>query len=158
MKINYIVTAWTQIVRETKICSFCGRPSAAHRRLICSPVAMICWECAECCTLMTQAMRVIGFDDLETLTEPGLAGFVGSMTAPLLTPAEILAHFRRKDRHWLRAAVNRGLIEAVNVGGAATVPGISTASSPWTRCRWSRIWRNCTGWKLKGGMGCENTV
>ena len=35
----------------------------------------------------------------------------------LLTPAETLAHFRRKDRHWLKAAVNRGLIEAVNVGG-----------------------------------------
>lgn len=39
------------------------------------------------------------------------------MTTPLLTPAETLAHFRRRDRHWLKAAVNRGLIEAVNIGG-----------------------------------------
>lgn len=35
----------------------------------------------------------------------------------LLTPQEVLTFFRRKDRHWLRAAVNRGLIEAVNTGG-----------------------------------------
>lgn len=40
------------------------------------------------------------------------------MLNPLLTPSEVLAHFRRKDRHWLRAAVNRGLVEAVNVGGS----------------------------------------
>ncbi len=36
----------------------------------------------------------------------------------LLTPTEILAHFRRKDRHWPRRAAERGLIEAVNVGGS----------------------------------------
>ena len=35
----------------------------------------------------------------------------------LLTPAETLTHFRRKDRHWLKAGVQRGLVEAVNVGG-----------------------------------------
>jgi hypothetical protein len=40
------------------------------------------------------------------------------VTTPLLTPAEVLTIFRRKDRHWLRAAVNRGLIEAVNIGGS----------------------------------------
>jgi hypothetical protein len=40
------------------------------------------------------------------------------VTAPLLTPAEVLTIFRRKDRHWLRAAARRGLIEAVNVGGS----------------------------------------
>jgi hypothetical protein len=40
------------------------------------------------------------------------------MTERLLTPAEVLAIFRRKDRHWPRAAARRGLIEAVNVGGS----------------------------------------
>ena len=40
------------------------------------------------------------------------------MTERLLTPEEVLAIFRRKDRHWPRAAARRGLIEAVNVGGS----------------------------------------
>jgi hypothetical protein len=40
------------------------------------------------------------------------------MTKRLLTPEEVLAYFRRKDRHWPRAAARRGLIEAVNVGGS----------------------------------------
>ena len=35
----------------------------------------------------------------------------------LLTPTEALAHFRRRDPRWLRRAVQRGLLEAVNVGG-----------------------------------------
>jgi len=39
------------------------------------------------------------------------------MTERLLTPEEVLAIFRRKDRHWPRAAARRGLIEAVNIGG-----------------------------------------
>jgi len=40
------------------------------------------------------------------------------MPEPLLTPEEVLAYFRRKDRHWPRRAAARGLIEAVNVGGS----------------------------------------
>jgi hypothetical protein len=39
------------------------------------------------------------------------------MRTPLLTPAEVLAHFNRRDRHWPQRAAQRGLIEAVNVGG-----------------------------------------
>ena len=34
----------------------------------------------------------------------------------LLTPAEVLAHFRR-ERHWLKTAVRLRLIEAVNISG-----------------------------------------
>lgn len=36
---------------------------------------------------------------------------------PLLTPAEVLAHFRRRDRHSLVRLVERGLVERVNTGG-----------------------------------------
>jgi hypothetical protein len=39
------------------------------------------------------------------------------MTTPFLTRDEVLSHFRRKDRHWLRSPGARRLIEAVNVGG-----------------------------------------
>ncbi len=40
------------------------------------------------------------------------------MPEPLLTLEEVLTIFRRKDRHWPRRAAERGLIEAVNVGGS----------------------------------------
>jgi predicted transcriptional regulator len=39
------------------------------------------------------------------------------MTSCLLTPAEVLAHFRRKDRHSLQALVRRGLVQRINTGG-----------------------------------------
>jgi len=39
-------------------------------------------------------------------------------SAALLTPDEVLALFRRKDRHSLPRLVDRGLVERVNTGGA----------------------------------------
>lgn len=39
------------------------------------------------------------------------------MPERLYTPAEVLAHFRRRDRHSLKALVQRGLVERINTGG-----------------------------------------
>jgi predicted transcriptional regulator len=39
------------------------------------------------------------------------------LSGALLTPAETLAHFRRKDRHSLDRLVERGVVERFNVGG-----------------------------------------